>query len=67
MRSGRRLMPDALVRFLAVFDPWLRTLTPILGRTHRRTPAKARRAPDWQPRPARETVPDCAKNANGCV
>ncbi|MBO7744533.1 aldehyde reductase [Paenibacillus sp. MWE-103] len=64
-----RTMPDALVRFLAVFDPSLRALTPMLGRKYQRTSAKARRVLGWQPRPARETVLDCAKSliANGLV
>jgi dihydroflavonol-4-reductase len=58
-----RQVPDAVVRFAARFlDRSLREITPALGRRNRHTNAKARRVLGWAPRPARETVLDCARS-----
>ncbi|WP_329549565.1 hypothetical protein OG548_42685 [Streptomyces sp. NBC_01356] len=35
---------------------------PYLGRRHLHPADKARRMPAWQPRPAAETVTDCARS-----
>ncbi|MGW7238517.1 hypothetical protein [Streptomyces sp. NPDC054804] len=50
-------------------DPALREITPALGRRHRHSTEKAARLLDWRPRPARETVLDCAESllAHGAV
>ncbi|MEV7323356.1 NAD-dependent epimerase/dehydratase family protein [Streptomyces sp. NPDC093970] len=67
--STRRL-PDFAVRLAARFrDPALREITPALGRRNRHTTEKAARLLGWQPRPARETVLDCAESllAHGAV
>jgi len=51
------------VRFAARFtDLSLREITPALGRRNRHTTEKARRVLGWEPRPARETVLDCARS-----
>jgi dihydroflavonol-4-reductase len=72
--DGRRVptrpVPDAVVRFAARFtDRSLREITPALGRRNRHTTEKARRLLGWSPRPARETVLDCARSliAHGAV
>jgi dihydroflavonol-4-reductase len=58
-----RQVPDAVVRLAARFrDPSLRALTPALGRRGRHTTEKARRVLGWQPRPARDTILDCARS-----
>jgi dihydroflavonol-4-reductase len=57
-----RTLPDFVLRFLARFDPTLRSLTPMLGRRRRHSSAKARRLLGWSPRPAATTVVDCAES-----
>lgn len=58
-----RQLPDFAVRLAARFsDPSLREITPALGRRNRHSTEKARRVLGWHPRPARETVLDCAKS-----
>jgi hypothetical protein len=57
-----RHLPDFVVRLLSLFDPGLRSVTPSLGRKHRFTSAKAERILGWTPRPAAETVVDCAES-----
>lgn len=57
-----RRLPDFAVRLLLSFMPHLRTLAPLLGRTFPLTSEKARRVLGFSPRPATETVVDCAKD-----
>ena len=57
-----RTMPDFVFRLLALFEPGLRSVMPGLGRKHRHTPEKAQRVLGWRPRPAEETLIDCAKS-----
>jgi dihydroflavonol-4-reductase len=57
-----RQLPDLLVRFLALFDPGLRSITVSLGRRNRHSTAKAERLLGWQPRPAAETVVECGRS-----
>jgi nucleoside-diphosphate-sugar epimerase len=58
-----RRLPDFAVRLAARFaDPSLREITPALGRRNRHSTEKARRLLGWQPRPAQETVLDCARS-----
>jgi len=58
-----RQIPDFAVRLAARFrDPSLRDITPALGRRNRHSTAKAHRILGWQPRPARDTVIDCARS-----
>ncbi|MEU9404188.1 hypothetical protein AB0E08_00540 [Streptomyces sp. NPDC048281] len=47
----------------------MREITPALGRRNRHSTEKAARLLDWQPRPARQTVLDCAESllAHGAV
>jgi nucleoside-diphosphate-sugar epimerase len=65
-----RQIPDLAVRLAARFrDPSLRDITPALGRRNRHSTVKAHRILGWRPRPARETVVDCARSllAHGAV
>ncbi|MET7396650.1 NAD-dependent epimerase/dehydratase family protein [Dactylosporangium sp. NPDC005572] len=61
-RVPRRQLPDLAVRLAARFDPQLRAITVSLGRRHRHSTAKAERLLGWHPRPAAETVVDCARS-----
>jgi len=61
-----REVPDAVVRFAARFlDPSLRGVLPGLGRRNRHSTQKARNLLGWQPRPAAETILDCARSLIG--
>jgi nucleoside-diphosphate-sugar epimerase len=64
-----RQMPDFVLRLIAIFDRPIRFITPMLGRKHENTSAKAQRILGWQPRPVRETLVDCAESliAKGAV
>ncbi|GHJ37114.1 NAD-dependent epimerase/dehydratase family protein [Streptomyces sp. TS71-3] len=69
-RVATRQIPDVVVRLAARFrDPSLREITPSLGRRNRHSTEKAQRVLGWRPRPARETVLDCARSllAHGAV
>ncbi|MFD4527599.1 hypothetical protein ACFWP7_27450 [Streptomyces sp. NPDC058470] len=57
-----RKLPDFAVRLLARFDPGVRAVAPYLGRRHLHTADKARQTLTWQPRPAAETITDCARS-----
>ncbi|MEU1619657.1 NAD-dependent epimerase/dehydratase family protein [Streptomyces sp. NPDC005722] len=62
-KVATRQVPDLAVRFAARFtDPSLREITPSLGRRNRHSTEKARRVLGWEPRPARQTVLDCARS-----
>jgi dihydroflavonol-4-reductase len=62
-KVSTRQIPDFAVRFAARFlDPSLREITPALGRRNRHSTEKARRILGWRPRPARETILDCARS-----
>jgi nucleoside-diphosphate-sugar epimerase len=57
-----RTIPDTIVRLVALFDPEMRSITPGLGRKNRHTTAKAQELLGWRPRPAADTVVDCARS-----
>jgi nucleoside-diphosphate-sugar epimerase len=57
-----RRLPDFVVRLLAPFMAELRLLQPLLGRAHRFSSAKAQRLLGYAPRPAAETIVDCAES-----
>ena len=46
-----RQLPDWLVRVVALFDPPMRNLLPMLGKVRNATSAKAERVLGWKPRP----------------
>jgi dihydroflavonol-4-reductase len=57
-----RSIPDSEVERLASADPGMRAIAPALGRRNRHTTAKAERLLGWRPRPAADTVVDCARD-----
>src|SRR5262249_7259150 len=57
-----RQLPDLVVRLLALVVPALRAIMPGLGRRHRHSTAKAEQVLGWRPRPAADTVLDCARS-----
>ena len=62
-KIATRQLPDFAVRLAARFaDKSLREITPALGRRNRHSTEKAKRVLGWQPRPAAETVLDCARS-----
>lgn len=64
-----RKVPDFVLRFVALFDKDLGSVTGGLGRKHDFTSAKAQSLLGWKPRPMQDTVLDCARSlvANGLV
>jgi nucleoside-diphosphate-sugar epimerase len=61
-RVPSRRLPNIVVRALALVVPDLRAILPGLGRRNRHSTAKAQRILGWRPRPATETVVDCARS-----
>lgn len=58
---GRRL-PGFLVPLLLPFQPVLKTIAPLIGRRFEVNTTKARRVLGFVPRPASETLVDCARS-----
>lgn len=63
-RVPTRRLPDGFVRMLSWFLPPLRSFTPDLGRKNALTAEKARRVLGFSPRPAADTIIDCANSLN---
>ena len=57
-----RVMPNWLVRVMALFMPALRQLLGELGRTRQVSSAHAQEVLGWKPRPPEETIVDCARS-----
>jgi len=57
-----RQLPDWLVRFIALFDPRMRQLVPLLGHIRNATSAKAERALGWKPRPREDAIAATAES-----
>lgn len=57
-----RVMPDWLVRVMALFMPSLRQLIGELGRTRSMSSAHAQTVLGWRPRPPEDTAIDCARS-----
>ncbi|MGH6871994.1 MAG: NAD-dependent epimerase/dehydratase family protein [Rhizomicrobium sp.] len=57
-----RRLPSILLRLASLFDKTLTQVTPMLDHRHETTSAKAQRVLGWSPRPARETIVDCAES-----
>jgi hypothetical protein len=56
------VLPNVLVRGIALFDKGIRLTVPMLGRTEQLSSEKARRELGWSMRPVRETVLDTAES-----
>lgn len=61
-KVSTRELPDVVVRIASVFNPSLRAITISLGRRNRHTTEKALRLLCWTPRPAEQTVVECAQS-----
>jgi len=61
-KAPTKRVPDFAFRIAARFNPELRALLPLLGRKNRYSWAKAERVLGFKPRPAAETVVDCAES-----
>jgi len=65
-KKGRKVpqreLPNLAARALALFVPQLRLLTSELGRRNEVTSEKARRVLGFAPRPAADTIVDCANS-----
>lgn len=61
-RVSARSVPDFMVRRMARKRPEMRAIVGSLGRKNVHTTEKARRLLGWSPRPAAETVIDCARS-----
>lgn len=64
-----RELPNVAVRIASLFDPSLKAITVSLGRKNRHSTEKAARILSWTPRPAEETVVECAESliAHGAI
>ncbi len=64
-----RKVPDLVVRGMGLFDPGVRSIVNQLGKKLTYSSAKAERLLDWSPRPAENTVVECARSlvAQGVV
>ena len=58
-----RGMPDAVLRIVALFQRPMRFVTPLLGRKHVFSSAKAQALLGWRPRPAAAAIVDSARSA----
>jgi len=58
----RHGLPDGLVRLIARFNPRLKELLPLLGRTQKFSADKARRMLGYAPRPAADTIAACGES-----
>jgi nucleoside-diphosphate-sugar epimerase len=61
-KVSTRIVPDFLVRLMARRNPAMRELANGLGRKHAFNSAKAQALLGWTPRPAADTVVDCAES-----
>jgi len=57
-----RKVPDVVVRLVSLFDKDLQEVTPGLGRKRVFSSEKAQRVLGWRPRPADESIVDCAES-----
>jgi len=58
-RTPTKKLPDVAFRALAMVNPQMKSLLPLLGRTQAFSADKARRVLGYAPRPAADTVADC--------
>jgi nucleoside-diphosphate-sugar epimerase len=60
--TPQRELPDFAVRVSSLFMPNLREITPLLGKKIAQSSDKARRLLGFSPRPAADTIVDCAQS-----
>lgn len=61
-RVPTRVLPNWLVRIVALFDPEVRQVVPELGRPKHATSEKARTLLDWAPRPREDAIAATAES-----
>jgi len=61
-RVPTRRLPDFAVRLLALASAQVRSIAPLVGRVNPVTSAKAQRVLGFAPRPAADTLVDCARS-----
>ncbi len=61
-RVPTRQLPNGLVRIVALFDPTVRPMLPLLDNTRHATSAKAERLLGWRPRPREDAIIATAKS-----
>jgi dihydroflavonol-4-reductase len=68
-KTPTRGVPDFVLRIAALFDRQMQFMTPLLGRKHVFSSAKAQAVLGWKPRPAATTIVDCAESliAKGAI
>ena len=57
-----RNIPNFIVRVMAIFDPSVRTIVGQLGKKSELSHEKAEETLGWSPRPAAETIVECARS-----
>ena len=57
-----RNVPNFVVRGMALVDPGVRSVAAELGREARYSSENAKRCTGWTPRPAEESIVDCARS-----
>jgi nucleoside-diphosphate-sugar epimerase len=57
-----RTVPNLMVKAMALFDPRIRSITGDLGKKVEMSSEKAKSLLGWSPRPAEETIIDCAQS-----
>jgi len=60
-----RSVPNLVVRALGMFDPAVRSIIGQLGRRNAYSSEKAKTLLEWSPRPAEETIVECARSIVG--
>jgi dihydroflavonol-4-reductase len=60
-----RQAPDALIRFISLFDPSVRSIIGELGQRSEYSTEKARTLLGWTQRPVRDSILDCARSLLG--
>ena len=61
-KAPTKELPDFVLRFLALFNPQVKTLVPMLGPRATFSSEKAKRVLGFNPRPAEDTVVECAES-----
>lgn len=64
-KAPTRELPDFVLRFLALFNPQVKTLVPMLGPRATFSSDKAKRVLGFNPRAAEDTVVECAESLFG--
>jgi nucleoside-diphosphate-sugar epimerase len=61
-KAPTRILPDFVLRLIALFDPALKSVSANLGQKHEFSSAKAQSVLGWRPRPVESTVVECAES-----